>query len=35
MLTTMSTGFNDLHNFCFIGDNPRIGTASDFVFGEC
>jgi len=26
-------GFGDLHNYCFLGRNPRIGTASDFVFG--
>ena len=25
-------GFNDLHAFAFLGKNPRIGTASDFVF---
>ena len=25
-------GFKDLHNFAFLGANPRIGCASDFVF---
>ena len=27
-------GFNDLHNFAFMGPSPRIGTASDFVFAH-
>jgi hypothetical protein len=25
-------GFCDLHNHAFLGANPRIGCASDFVF---
>ena len=28
-----AAGFEDIHNYCFMGANPRIGTASDFVFG--
>lgn len=31
-LEEMGIGFGDLHNYCFLGRNPRIGTASDFVF---
>jgi hypothetical protein len=27
-------GLHNMHNFCFLGNNPRIGTACDFVFGE-
>lgn len=27
-------GFHTLYSHCFMGPNPRIGTASDFVFGE-
>lgn len=30
----LHAGFDDIHNYCFMGRNPRIGTASDFVFGE-
>jgi hypothetical protein len=31
-LKEMNLGFKDMHNFAFIGPNPRIGCASDFVF---
>lgn len=31
-LQEMGLGFKDLHNFAFLGPNPRIGCASDFVF---
>lgn len=30
--TCVLPGFKDLHNFAFLGPNPRIGCASDFVF---
>jgi len=33
-LVACHSGFDDIHNYCFMGRNPRIGTASDFVFGE-
>ena len=33
-LAACHSGFDDIHNYCFMGRNPRIGTASDFVFGE-
>ncbi|PRW20755.1 FAD NAD(P)-binding domain-containing [Chlorella sorokiniana] len=31
-LHELGIGFGDIHNYCFMGRNPRIGTASDFVF---
>jgi hypothetical protein len=31
-LKELNLGFKDLHNFAFLGPNPRIGCASDFVF---
>lgn len=31
-LKELNLGFKDMHNFAFIGPNPRIGCASDFVF---
>jgi len=30
--SNFTAGFKDLHNFAFLGRNPRIGCASDFVF---
>lgn len=30
--TPFLPGFADLHSYAFLGRNPRIGTASDFVF---
>jgi hypothetical protein len=30
--TTYHTGFRDLHNYAFLGPDPRVGCASDFVF---
>lgn len=29
-----NAGFGELKNFCFLGTSPRIGTASDFIYGE-
>ncbi|KAL6781746.1 hypothetical protein ACKKBF_B09280 [Auxenochlorella protothecoides x Auxenochlorella symbiontica] len=31
-LASLGLGFHDLHSYAFLGRNPRIGTASDFVF---
>ncbi|KAL4457342.1 hypothetical protein ABPG75_012207 [Micractinium tetrahymenae] len=31
-LSELGVGFHTLHSHCFMGPNPRIGTASDFVF---
>lgn len=31
-LERLGLGFQDLHNHAFLGRNPRIGCASDFVF---
>ena len=31
-LKDLGLGFKDMHNFAFLGPNPRIGCASDFVF---
>ncbi|KDD72635.1 hypothetical protein H632_c3095p0 [Helicosporidium sp. ATCC 50920] len=32
-LKELDVGFHDVHNFAFLGPNPRIGCAADFVFG--
>ncbi|KAL4419583.1 hypothetical protein ABPG77_004832 [Micractinium sp. CCAP 211/92] len=31
-LNELGVGFHTLYSHCFMGPNPRIGTASDFVF---
>lgn len=31
-LQSLDVDFTDMHNYAFLGNNPRIGCASDFVF---